>query len=247
MLNESNSLQIDMKKFKVYLGVAIGIMLLLTSIPIIFYTGNFHNFNLSKVPNEWGTFGDYIGGILNPIIGLCNIAVLIFISYYVAKWENDRHKNEFLYRAYINLSNKLDSLKLESAKSDDAKELHSFISTFTFNQQFLFEGETNTIFQQRMGSLAATVSELKIELEIEEKRARESLKVELEETFAEKLVEALKGTFVDTGSKSAYSKFDLDKQLVLGFIQRILNNGDYTTYRQAAIDSLKKAISALQD
>jgi hypothetical protein len=233
-----------MKNFKLYLTLTIGIMLLLLFIPIIFYVGTFSHSQISTTPSEWGTFGDYIGGLLNPIIGLCNIAVLIFISYYVAKWENDRHKNEFIYKAYLNLADKLDSISLDDLSVDKLKDLHRFNKSFTFNQQFLFQGELNTIFQQRMGELSASITTIRIELEAEEKISKKSITVELDEELAGKLVEAFRESFRDSDLKRVYSSYELDKQLVLGFIQTVLDNGNYKTYRTANIKELKESISA---
>jgi hypothetical protein len=34
---------------------------------VSFYFVNFHN-GFSKINGDWGTFGDYVGGILNPVI-----------------------------------------------------------------------------------------------------------------------------------------------------------------------------------
>jgi large-conductance mechanosensitive channel len=42
-----------------------------------FYFVNFHN-GFSKINGDWGTFGDYIGGILNPVIAA-------FAFYLIAK------------------------------------------------------------------------------------------------------------------------------------------------------------------
>jgi hypothetical protein len=219
-------------------------MLLLLLIPIIFYVGSFFHYQLSTKPSEWGTFGDFIGGLLNPIIGLCNIAVLIFISYYVAKWENDRHKNEFIYKAYTNLADKLDSISLEDLSIGKLTDLQRFAKSFTFNQQFLFQGELNTIFQQRMGELSTSLSAIKIELEAEEKMDRTSMKVELDEELSAQLVEAFRESFRDSDLKIAYTSYELDKQLTLGFIQTVLDNGDYKGYRAAKIKELKETISA---
>jgi hypothetical protein len=40
---------------------------------------------------DWGTFGDYFGGVLNPIIGVVNIYLLAYISREVASLDGTRH------------------------------------------------------------------------------------------------------------------------------------------------------------
>ena len=45
----------------------VGVVCIIVLIVLGFYFVNFHN-GLSKGNGDWGTFGDYVGGILNPII-----------------------------------------------------------------------------------------------------------------------------------------------------------------------------------
>ncbi|MGR9014749.1 MAG: type II toxin-antitoxin system HicB family antitoxin [Gammaproteobacteria bacterium] len=45
----------------------VGVVCIIVLIVLGFYFGNFHN-GLSKGNGDWGTFGDYFGGILNPVI-----------------------------------------------------------------------------------------------------------------------------------------------------------------------------------
>jgi large-conductance mechanosensitive channel len=50
-----------------------------------FYFANFHN-GFSTINGDWGTFGDYIGGILNPVIAA-------FAFYLIAKTYELQKKN----------------------------------------------------------------------------------------------------------------------------------------------------------
>jgi predicted RNase H-like HicB family nuclease len=45
----------------------VGVVCIIVLIVLGFYFFNFHN-GLSKGNGDWGTFGDYFGGILNPVI-----------------------------------------------------------------------------------------------------------------------------------------------------------------------------------
>jgi large-conductance mechanosensitive channel len=71
--NKENKLlnsDIDSKKIVVVIGFIVLII-------VGFYFYNFHN-GLSKDNGVWGTFGDYVGGILNPVIAA-------FAFYLIAK------------------------------------------------------------------------------------------------------------------------------------------------------------------
>ncbi|ESS73927.1 hypothetical protein MGMO_8c00640 [Methyloglobulus morosus KoM1] len=68
--NKSLTSAVDSKKIVV-------IICFIVLIIVGFYFYNFHN-GLSKDNGVWGTFGDYVGGILNPIIAA-------FAFYLIAK------------------------------------------------------------------------------------------------------------------------------------------------------------------
>jgi len=54
--------------------VLISLVILLT---VGAYILNFHNLPISQETGNWGTFGDYIGGILNPLISFTALLYLI--------------------------------------------------------------------------------------------------------------------------------------------------------------------------
>ena len=66
------------------------LMLSLAIIAIGFYVYQFWTRPLSESPEQWGQFWDYIWWILNPIIGLSNLCVLIWLSLSIAKIEEWR-------------------------------------------------------------------------------------------------------------------------------------------------------------
>jgi hypothetical protein len=49
---------------------------------------DFHNLNRSTNPSDWGTFGDFFGGILNPILAFCTLIVTIIIAFELKKIED---------------------------------------------------------------------------------------------------------------------------------------------------------------
>ena len=77
---------------KTLLGLTCLVALLLICAPIYFYVKDFHQFSRSTNPSDWGTFGDYFGGILNPIISFFTLLVTIFIAVYINKIERRNHE-----------------------------------------------------------------------------------------------------------------------------------------------------------
>jgi hypothetical protein len=43
-------------------------------------------------PGPWGEFGDYIGGILNPLFALINAAAVIYVGFTINRLESEREK-----------------------------------------------------------------------------------------------------------------------------------------------------------
>lgn len=133
-----------------------------------FYLLNFHS-HISKDTQVWGTFGDYFGGILNPLIGILNLIILIFITFQINKLESVRGDHELSVQKTIALySLKHDALKElniileqvqpEFVKSDKESKLkiifirnnfNAFITTnsylFPFFEQKTWESLRNSI------------------------------------------------------------------------------------------------------
>lgn len=68
--------------------IVIGCMTLFL-IPNAFYYFNF-NGELSKSPEHWGQYGDFIGGSINPVLTIANIIALIYLTYTVSHLEDKR-------------------------------------------------------------------------------------------------------------------------------------------------------------
>lgn len=77
--------------------------------PILVYLYFFHQHTISNLPENWGTFGDYLGGTLNPILGFISFMALL----YTIKLQRDS----------INLQNEeLKATREELARSAKAQE-----------------------------------------------------------------------------------------------------------------------------
>jgi hypothetical protein len=63
-------------------------------IVINIYIKNFHQYEISENAASWGAFGDYFGGVLNPLIGIANLGFLIYISFLIADLDEKRSIRE---------------------------------------------------------------------------------------------------------------------------------------------------------
>lgn len=79
------------------------ISLFLVSCPVLFYIISFSSFNISNNPEHWGVFGDYIGGVLNPIISLLSLIVLAILTWLVGKQSNKENYKLSLKRLRIDV------------------------------------------------------------------------------------------------------------------------------------------------
>lgn len=92
-----------MKKRGFFIGIIIAIVLII--IPLIFYVLNFHDQYFSSESSDWGTFGDYVGGVVNPVIGLLNVIVLIYLTLKIADIDDKNRIDEKKNRVNENLDN----------------------------------------------------------------------------------------------------------------------------------------------
>lgn len=67
-----------------------------------------NNFWTSR-PEDWGQFGDFIGGFLGTVIGLINLVVLVYLTKYVADEDNRKALNQFRFDAYQEIKKELES------------------------------------------------------------------------------------------------------------------------------------------
>lgn len=72
--------------------IIIGILILISLVPYALYL-QFCYHSIPITIDKWGQFGDYMGGVLNPIIALINFAFLIFITLLIKKRDDKAHKN----------------------------------------------------------------------------------------------------------------------------------------------------------
>lgn len=79
---------------------------ILSAIPFIFYLFKFGSFTFSDTIGDWGIFGDYIGGLLNPFISILTLGVTVYIAWNINDYEKRRdlsEKNEADVKAFLEL------------------------------------------------------------------------------------------------------------------------------------------------
>jgi len=67
----------------------------LICVPCIKYYNAFSKFPESTDPTVWGTFGDFFGGVLNPVIAFASLVVLAYISLQISKNDSDEKLEYF--------------------------------------------------------------------------------------------------------------------------------------------------------
>lgn len=64
----------------------------LSLIPICFYVYKFGSWTLSDQKGDWGTLGEYLGGLISPFISFLALLVTIYIAYTINEYEIRRDK-----------------------------------------------------------------------------------------------------------------------------------------------------------
>ena len=129
--------------------------ILLFLITLGFYFYNFHN-GLSDNHEEWGTFGDFMGGTLNPIFALFSLAAILYtIKIQTEELELSREE--------------LKATREELKKSSKAQQEQS--DSFKIqNDSIKLQAFENTFFQL-MNLFLSTREQLKIKIEFDHSTA----------------------------------------------------------------------------
>lgn len=77
-------------------------LLVIFIIPIVFYIINFKSAHISNLSSDWGTFGDFVGGITNPVIGIANALILIYLTLKISELDQKQKEKELKIREVEN-------------------------------------------------------------------------------------------------------------------------------------------------
>lgn len=90
---------------------------------VLTYTSHFSG-KFSDIHATWGTFGDYVGGLLNPFIAFLNLIVTVVIAFeihHLSKTEGDREQQS--QRALLKTQLQFDLLKDHGSKFDHGMDV----------------------------------------------------------------------------------------------------------------------------
>jgi len=120
---------------------------------IRYYWVQFNNYHLSTNPTDWGVFGDYFGGTLNPLLTIINIIVTIWLTIVINRFADHNTESQIAAERKIarlqlrnealkELRNELNSnfkvLKATITVSN-IDECRKTLNDFAQNYSYLFE------------------------------------------------------------------------------------------------------------
>ena len=76
--------------WKYILRIIIFCCIILVIETVYCYWSSFHQNSVSNNPQNWGVFGDYFGGTLNPLFSLISICVTIWLAVIVNRINNNQ-------------------------------------------------------------------------------------------------------------------------------------------------------------
>jgi hypothetical protein len=86
------------------LTILVVVLFVLTGVILGLYFLNF-NYGFAKDQAVWGTFGDFVGGVLNPVLSFSTILILVFsTASEKSKARQEREKHESEQRLSISLA-----------------------------------------------------------------------------------------------------------------------------------------------
>jgi len=81
-----------MKKPHTLFLLAVLVPLLMVAALLGIFTYQFWHHELAQSSEQWGQFGDYIGGTINPLIAVLNLLALVYIAFEIHNLENAQTK-----------------------------------------------------------------------------------------------------------------------------------------------------------
>lgn len=99
----------ERRTLRIFIGISLGLFL----IPIILYFC-FNGIGKESDVEKLGPFGDFLGGLLNPLIGLANLCFLYYITVLVKRSDKRQSKKERRTQRELVLNQYRDNLISES-------------------------------------------------------------------------------------------------------------------------------------
>jgi hypothetical protein len=186
-----------------WLKILIIISGILILIPITLYILFFFYNDISNNPNDWGLFGDYFGGVLNPLIALFTLIILGYLTYLVSKTNTEETKNLFFLQQRIKAYQEISVL---------ANNIDISIDLVTLRNDLMCRaGEFNIkeeIAKQYFKAMESTekISQLKIGIQSFEKNYGHLFKYNFSSSDFIELKESLRLLYIERTAQSKKSK-----------------------------------------
>lgn len=116
------------------LDVVFGIAFVFIILVVSFYGWNFRGSSISDNVSNWGAFGDYVGGVVNPILAFFSFMALLITLDLQRKQLNKTEEQLELNREELKLTRE-ELKKAADAQVDSAKVLNEQLKT-QYLQQF---------------------------------------------------------------------------------------------------------------
>jgi hypothetical protein len=140
-------------------------------VPLFFYLYKFGSLTFSADKGDWGTFGDYLGGTLNPLLGILTLAVTVYIAMTFNDYEKRRDKqtkDEADVKSYLELYQYFTGAEFREKrhtawnvvrKAIENKEYKDFLIRETFVSRYVDRMERDDVYKN-FKSLLYTDKEL---------------------------------------------------------------------------------------
>lgn len=112
-------------------------------VALIAYLINFGRSDISTDPAKWGVFGDYIGGVLNPLISIASLAVTAWIAVIVDRLTKKISENEINAQKLILKSQLKHEVLKEFVLEMDSKYKHW--QSDIYNSKYLNDFENSIL------------------------------------------------------------------------------------------------------
>lgn len=139
---------------------------------------NFFGHTFSSNSSDWGVFGDYIGGVLNPITAAINIVVFIYLTQVISKTDEKAHQrnieqqqnltlSQLRHSTYEEITKQLESLIEKIMKAND--KAHYQTSIHNLYLKGLFENMSHLFpslkTPENTTPILTTINKMTIQLE----------------------------------------------------------------------------------
>ncbi len=138
----------NQKNLKITAGIALAISI----IPLVFYLIKFGSRNLSSDQAQWGSFGDYMGGMVNPFISFLTLLVTAYIAVSLNVYEQRKTsetKKQDDIKAYLELYKFFTSPEFRDKRRVGWNLLRTAISNRTY-ADFMFRESFVDRYIERM-------------------------------------------------------------------------------------------------